>query len=385
MRQIPFLGSPPRRLKALLCSAGSLCGPGATAQIFQFSPAADTAQSITLEGYADVYYGYDFSKPPGSDRPYFVNHHRHNEINVNLAYLSARYTAPRARAVFTPGFGTYMNANYAAERVTLRNIVEASVGVKLSRTKAVWFDAGVLSSPYTSETAVSFDQPTLTRSFAPEYVPYYLAGARLSVPLSKRVTAAVYLLNGWQQIEDVNTPLAFGSSVEWKPDSTLTVYTNTFVGNERSAAAPLSRTRYFVDAYALWRPSARWSVTAGVYAGLQSKQDTPSTNYVRKGWGQALVVARYTWNDRSSVSFRAEYFRDPAEVMLKPVTTLLVTNLIGFECFSASAGYNLYATSRVLLRAEARYFRSPDAVFVQEGTTPRHDNVVLTTGIAAKF
>jgi hypothetical protein len=59
-----------------------------------------------------VYYGYDVSKPEHGERPYFVSHHRHHEININLAYLSVRYTAPRARAVFTPGFGTYMNANY---------------------------------------------------------------------------------------------------------------------------------------------------------------------------------------------------------------------------------------------------------------------------------
>lgn len=359
-------------------------GTGARAQFFRFAPGPDTTRAVTLEGYADVYYGYDFSEPEPADRPYFVNHHRHNEVNINLAYLSARYTSQRGRAVFTPGFGTYMNANYAAERVTLRNIVEANVGVKLSRTKAVWFDAGVLPSPYTNETAVSFDQPTLTRSFAPEYVPYYLSGARLTFPLSAKATASVFLLNGWQQIEDVNTPLAFGSSVEWRPDTTFTAYLNTYVGNERSAAAPSNRTRYFADAYFIWRLSWQWSITACAYAGAQSREDSVSVYQVRKGWGQVNATARYAWNRRSSVSVRAEYFRDPSEVMLKPVTTLMPTASIGFKCFSASLGYNVYATPNVMLRAEARYFRSPDAVFIRDGLD-RPNNFVVTTGIAAKF
>lgn len=362
----------------------SLVAADTRAQFFRFAPGPDTTRLVTLEGYADVYYGYDFSEPKSANRPYFVNHHRHGEVNLNLAYLSARYTSQRARAVFTPGFGTYMNANYAAERGTLRAIVEANVGVKLSRTKAVWLDAGVLPSPYTNETAISFDHPTLTRSFAPEYVPYYLSGARLGFPISKKATAYLYLLNGWQQIEDVNPPKAFGSSVEWRPDTALVVCVNTYVGNERSATTPANGTRYFLDAWFTWRFSWNWSVTASAYAGLQSREDTALVYQVRKGWGQVNATARYAWNRRSSVSMRAEYFRDPSEVMLKPVTTLLPTNAIGFKCFSASLGYNLYATPNVLVRAEARYFQSPDAVFVREGFN-RPNNFVVTTGLSAKF
>jgi len=356
----------------------------ADAQLFRFNPVADTAKTVSLEGYADVYYAFDLAQPSPADRPYFVSHHRHNEVAINLAYLSLRYTAPRARAVFTPGFGTYMNANYAAERVTLRNIVEASVGVRLSPRRALWLDAGVLPSPYTPETPISFDQPTLTRSFAPEYVPYYLAGARLSAPLGRRVLAAAYLLNGWQQIEDVNTPLAFGSSIEWRPDSALLLVANTYAGNERSAAAPLQRTRYLLDAYAVWKPTKRLTVTAGAYAGWQSRADSSGGPYRHVRWGQATAVARWAWNARSSASVRAEVFTDPGSVMILPITRATVPGLEGFQCFSASGGYNLYATPHILIRAEARYFRAADPVFLREGRAAA-DNFVFTGGMAAKF
>ena len=161
------------------------------AQIIQFHPGEDTTRTVSMEGYADVYFGYDFDQPKDANRPYFVSLNRHNEVNISLAYISLKYTTERARATFTPGFGTYMNENYAAERVTLRNIVEANVGVKLSKHKGIWLDVGVLSSPYTTETAVAFDQLLYTRSLAAEYSPYYLTGGRLTVPLSHKVKSVL--------------------------------------------------------------------------------------------------------------------------------------------------------------------------------------------------
>jgi outer membrane receptor protein involved in Fe transport len=106
--------------------------------------------------------------------------------------------------------------------------------------------------------------------------------------------------------------------------------------------------------------------------------------HVHNGWWQVNATARYAWNERSSVSGRAEYFRDPSEVMLTPATTTFPASTIGFKCFSASLGYNVYATPNVLLRAEGRYFRSARAVFIHEGAA-YPSNFAVTTGIAAKF
>ncbi len=39
---------------------------------------------VTVEGYIDAYYAYDFNKP-GKDQPYFVSMARNNEVNINLS------------------------------------------------------------------------------------------------------------------------------------------------------------------------------------------------------------------------------------------------------------------------------------------------------------
>src|SRR5580704_11415482 len=189
---------------------------------------------LSIEAYVDVYYSYAASHPVGGTRPYVVNYNRDNEINLDLAYISLKYTTERIRATFTPGYGTYMNANYAAERQTLQNILEASVGMRLFKNKDIWLDGGVFSSPYTNESVYSFDQLTYTRSLGAENTPYYLTGAKLTVPFGSKWTGYFYLLNGWQVIESQHDPLDYGTQLEYKPGSAWDINFNTYIGNESS-------------------------------------------------------------------------------------------------------------------------------------------------------
>ena len=75
-----------------------------------------TAKPLNFSGFAEAYYSYDFNKPADNNRPFFLySHNRHNEFNVNLAYIKGSYNADRIRANVALAVGTYMNANYAAE------------------------------------------------------------------------------------------------------------------------------------------------------------------------------------------------------------------------------------------------------------------------------
>src|SRR5438105_1355293 len=93
-------------------------------------------EKVSISGYVEAYYSYDFNKPADNNRPGFIySHNRSNEFNINLGYVKAGYTAERVRANIAVAAGTYMNANYAAEPGVLKNIFEADAGYKLSRTK----------------------------------------------------------------------------------------------------------------------------------------------------------------------------------------------------------------------------------------------------------
>ncbi|MCA6406542.1 MAG: outer membrane beta-barrel protein, partial [Cytophagales bacterium] len=136
----------------------SLASLASSAQIIN-TATMDTVETtvigrLAVGGYMDTYYGYNFNRPSSGTNPYFVTSNRHDEMNVNLAYIDLRYRATNFRARFVPGFGTYVNSNYAAEAGTLKNIIEASVGLRLSAKRNIWMDVGVLGSPYTNESAI---------------------------------------------------------------------------------------------------------------------------------------------------------------------------------------------------------------------------------------
>jgi hypothetical protein len=364
----------------LLCGILLLMGAGVRAQISADSTlkAALSGGRLSLEGYVDAYYSYAFSHPVGGTRPYVVNYSRDNEINIDLAYLSLKYTTSQVRAAFTPGFGTYMNSNYAAERQTLQNIVEAYVGIRPFKNKNIWLDAGVFSSPYTNETVYSFDQLTYTRSLGAENTPYYLTGARLTVPLGAKWTGYFYLLNGWQVIESQHDPLDYGTQLEYKPTDSWDINWNTYIGNESSTTNPGYRTRYFSDFYATYTMSDKWSFSSDVYMGAQRRleDDTMHT----RPWWNANFCARYTILKGNSISARVEYFDDRWEVLNKPVTDAPAYKSAGF-----SIGYNLNITNDAMLRFETRYFGSPYGLWALRNGTDVSNELWLTVGLTARL
>jgi len=340
--------------------------------------AALKKRNLTLEGYVDVYYSYAASHPVGGTRPYVVNYNRDNEINLDLAYLSLKYTSDRIRAAFTPGFGTYMNANYADERQTLENILEAYVGIRLFKDKNIWLDGGVFSSPYTNETVYSFDQLTYTRSLGAENTPYYLTGAKLTVPLGPLWTIYLYLLNGWQVIQSQHDPLDGGSQLEYKPNDKWDVNWNTYIGNESSTTNPNYKRRFFLDGYVTYTPSAKWAFTADAYSGWQQQVEEGLTK--TRNWWNVNFCARYTFAPNNSISARVEHYDDPYEILEKAVTSAT-----SFKLSSASLGYNLSVTDDAMIRVEARYFKSPAGIYPLRNQTVTDQDLWLTVGLTARL
>lgn len=327
----------------------------------------DIKGKVTVEGYVDAYYAYNFNKP-GKDQPYFVSMARNNEVNINLAYIDLRYSSSRIRARLVPGFGTYMNSNYAAERGTLRNVVEGSVGVRLTKSKNIWIDAGVFGSPYTNESAISKDHLAYTRSFAAEYVPYYLSGVKVSIPLSSKLNAYLYALNGWQQIEDTNNKMSAGTQLEYRPNDNLLFNWDTYLGEEHSASDTIQGPRYFTDLYVIYN-KGRFSATSCVYIGRQRGSV----------WWQANIIARYNLTGKLSVTGRVEHFDDPRSVQIVPIT-----GVKGFSTNGSSLGLNYKVTDNMLVRLEGRTLFSDENVFLRD-KQPVNNSTTVTSNITIWF
>lgn len=342
----------------------------------------DTAASvhlgkISIGAYIDAYYSADINEFKSGNRPYFVSSAHRKEFNINLAYLDVRYTGERVRLRVTPGFGTYMAANYAAEPAELRYLVEANAGVCLSKKQGIWLDAGILGSPYTNESAISKDHLMYSRSLAPEYVPYYLSGIKFTLPVSKKVTLYLYGINGWQKIRIDKEVGALGTQMEFKLNDKMLLNWNTFLGNEQSDNADPKRMRFFTDVYWVYNYK-KFSATSCAYIGLQHYADNS-----QRFWWQSNFIARYRFVPLFSLSGRAEVFSDPRQVMIVPVN--LVSGVYRGNIFSGGLCANFHIDEHALIRFEARYFNASEEIYNSHNGSNTNQSISVFANLTAWF
>ena len=334
---------------------------------------------VIIGGYLDTYYGYDFSQPDSYDRAYSVTSSRHNEININFAYIDLKYANEKVRGRIVPGFGTYINSNYSAEQGTLKNLVEANGGVCLSAKRNIWVDAGILGSPYTNETVISKDHLMYSRSFGAEYAPYYLSGVKLSYPINKKLSSYFYVINGWQAIFDVNNPLSVATQIEYRPTNKILLNWDTYLGDETSGNNPNFRTRYFTDLYAIYDGGKKFSFTSCAYIGLQNLKDSLNiqSNAI---WWHANFTGSYKFKENISLSGRLEYYSDPNSVQIHPITSA-----IGFSTYSGGLCFNVKISKHAMLRIEDRVYYSDQKVYLDRNGKELNATNLLISSLAVWF
>lgn len=332
---------------------------------------------FTFSAYADVYAGIDFTKPANQNRPSFIyNFNRDREFTVNLAYAKIAYDGGRVRANLALSAGTYMNANYAAEPATLQHLLEANIGVKLSKQKDLWLDLGIMPSHIGFESAVGKDNWTLTRSLLAENSPYFESGAKLSYGSDNgKWNLAVLALNGWQRITRVpgNTLLSGGAQLSFKPTAKVTLNYSNFIGTDKPDSNRLIRTYH--NFYGIFQMNAQWGLTAGFDIGTEQKPAGQSGN---SNWYSPVMILRYTPSAQWAFAARGEYFSDPDQVIIGTGTPN------GFRTFGASVNADWWVIPNAVLRVEYRWLQSKDAIFVKNNV-PQQGNQGLTFTAAVSF
>jgi Putative beta-barrel porin-2, OmpL-like. bbp2 len=338
---------------------------------------SSSTKTLSISGYAEVYYQYDFNKPADGNRPGFIySHNRHNEFNLNLGFVKAAYATDRVRANLAFATGTYMNANYAAEPGVLKNIFEANAGFKLSKKKNLWLDAGILPSHIGFESAISKDCWTLTRSMVAENSPYFEAGAKLTyITDNGKWLFSGMALNGWQRITRVsgNSLMSWGTQLQFKPSEKILMNYSTFIGTDKPDSARLSR--IFHNIYGVFSLSRKAELTIGFDIGTEEKLLNSNSNNT---WVGSVGILKYNITKKWAVAARAEYYTDKNEAIVSTQSPN------GFQTTSYSFNLDHTPVKNISLRLEGRIFKSKDAIFKKE-TGFKNNNAILLSSIAINF
>ena len=340
---------------------------------YAMSASAQLDSTLTITGYAEAYYSFDMAQPENHARPgIFYCFNRHNEVNLNLGMIKLAYAKKNVRGNLALMAGTYPQANMAAEPEALRSVYEANAGIRISKTKELWLDAGILPSHIGWESAIGKDVWNLTRSIAAENSPYFEAGARLSyTSANAKWYMAGLLLNGWQRITrpDGNNTPAFGTQLTFKPNDNVTWNWSTFIGNDKPDT--LSQMRYFSDLYAQLQITERFSIIAGFDIGMEQAATGDSSAL----WMSPVLIPRYKIGEKSYLAARVELYHDEHGAIIATGTEH------GFNTLGYSINFDHWVSPNVLWRIEARSLSSQDKIFADMDGGPSVSNTFVTASL----
>jgi hypothetical protein len=342
------------------------------------APAAAAAEpsllddlDVSFDAFVDVYYAYDFNEPRGRERAFTTQPLRHDEFNVNFAFIRAQATGERVRGSFGFGLGTYVQANYAAEPEILQNVFEAYAGVKLG--DSTWLDAGVMPSHIGLESAISSQNWTLTRSLVADFSPFYETGVRLGLSPSEHVSATFLVLNGFQTIRETNDHKAVGAQLQVRPSDRVVLNYSNYLSDE-APDDESSQVRFFHDLFVTFSVTDAIGLAAVFDVGTQERPDDDSAT-----WYGTALIARYAFAPGWAVAARGEVYHDPDQVLVVTGTP------DGFQTAGASLNLDYAPAEGVLMRIEGRLLDSEDEVFPSETDDRSDRDPLLTTSIAFTF
>lgn len=333
---------------------------------------SDSTKHFTFSGYGELYYCFDFANPANHERPGFVyNHKRHNEINANLLLLKANYKTNHTRANLGIMAGNYAQYNLSSEPEWARFMYEANIGVKLSKQKNLWLDAGVLPSHIGFESAIGADCWTLTRSLLAENSPYYETGIKLNYTnTSEKINLAFLFLNGWQKIKkpDAFQKPSFGMQFNFAPNDKLILNYSNFLGTDKPDSLHAFRTYH--NLYMQYTISKKLALLTGFDIGTDKFNETAYGT-----WYSPVVIIRYTINDRIRLACRGEYYSDKKQIIFKTNTN----NGLQILGLSANIDYNISNT--IMWRTEAKLYKANEYYFSNEA----NKNVSIATNLSIKI
>ena len=201
-------------------------------------PAAPTwsAGGIDFSGAVDGYFDVNFNHPADKLNGLRNFDTRANSFALNFAKFTMEHTADPVGFKFELAAGRAMDIIHATDPAgseVVKHIFQAYVSVKPKTWHGFEFDFGKFMTSAGAEVTETYLNYNYSRSFLYAFGPYYHFGVRTTMPIGKRWTAGVQVVNGWNNVEDNNSPKTVGLTSTFTA-SKFTWANNYYFGNEKN-------------------------------------------------------------------------------------------------------------------------------------------------------
>jgi hypothetical protein len=261
-----------------------------------------TKASLTLGGYAEVFWQWNFNKPSNGITNFRGFDNRHNTFMVSNAVLDALGTLGSATAHVALQIGETSETYYLQEPTSRgangagassinvwKYIQQANLAWTAPLGRGLTIDAGIFLSPIGPEGMAIKDQWNWSRSDLFFGLPFYHTGFRVTYPFTDRLTLSLQCYNGWNSVLDNNAEKSLALQVTYTIADKLTYQFIYFTGVERPTGAPEGDDswRHMFDTYLALYPKTWLSLLAHFNAGFEPNR------FGTSGWTAAALYARF--------------------------------------------------------------------------------------------
>lgn len=345
---------------------------------FSAKAQVDTLSSkgaLTISGYIDSYYQYNFNRPASGQNTGRVFDLPHNQFSLGLVQTVFSYSIDRLNVVADLTFGPNADMGNFGNSGTSRLIKQAYISYDF--TDKLTFTIGQFGTHIGYEL---IDAP-LNFNYSLSYLfgngPFYHTGAKIDYALTDKVGLMFGVVNGWDALVDFNDKKSVVAQFSVAPVEGWDVYVNWIGGDEYGGASAFgvaegSYTSLFdlTTSFQL-TPAFLMGVNAAYGAFTSGNNPGPelADQYAEDAtWGGAALYMNYAFNEMAGIGVRGEYFSDPHGIRY-PGVPLDVTSV-------TLTGNVKLAESRFMIKPELRFdaaregfFENADGDFIKKSQT----------------
>ena len=269
-----------------------------------------SAGPVDFSGLVDGYYSLNFDHPSSKINSLRNFDSQANQFSLNMAKLTMEHGPDPVGFRVDVGFGKAFEMIHASdpEADLFENILQAYVSVKPAKWKGLQLDFGKFVTAAGAEVVETHTNWNYSRSLLFSWAaPYYHFGARATMPLNTHFSLGAQLVNGWNNVGDLNSGKTAGvtaalgfSKVAW--------YNTYYVGPEKpdlNGGIRQEGLRHLYDTVLLLTPNPGMSFYVNFDYGVDKFKGSGNSR-----WVGVAAAARVAVNGWFALSPRVEWFND---------------------------------------------------------------------------
>lgn len=304
--------------------------------------------NLSIHANIEAYYAKD-NNYEETERTYASTASFTDEFRLDIASLTAKYEDKKVRGTFTLQYGDIPDFNWDPR---YKYIQEANVG--FSPVENLWIDGGFFITHVGNESMFPKDNFLTSIAIVTYYEPLHQSGIKVSYDFSDKFSAAVYLVNGFNQLSDNNKNKSGGFSINYKPGKSEEIIYNAIIGNEQPYGE-ISKLRYYgnLTFNKDFGRNKQINLTTSVDFCGQEKSNLANPSNDGFCFG-GLLALRYNFNKQFSLSMRGDYFKDDNGILSGTYVTAS-GKILGLSSWSIASGVEYRPMESCYVRLEGGY------------------------------